>query len=188
MTEMEGMTREEALKRFWMFSGSGLLTESLVEKRGQAKQMAPFIVPTRPDSEYCTTLLDAIRLAKPTILIGASGQGGSFTKEVIELLVSVNGERRPMIFSLSNPTANSECSAEQAWEYSKERCLFAAGSPFPAYVTKYERPGTTLVPSQGNNCYIFPWRRPWVCGDQSARRPRLAVHGCCSDRCEYGDG
>lgn len=107
--ELEGIPREVAAKNFYMFNEFGLLTESKLKEQGLKDLMAPFILPARPDSEYVTTLIDAVRLAKPSVLVGCSGQGGSFTKEIIELMVELNPDRRPVIFSLSNPTANSEC-------------------------------------------------------------------------------
>ncbi len=84
------------------------------------------------------------------MIVGLSGQPGSFSKEVVEAVSAVN--KRPVIFALSNPTSKAECTAEQAYRWSKGKAIFASGSPFDA--VKF---GNKLhVPGQGNNVYIFP--------------------------------
>merc|ERR1711916_290682 len=78
-------------------------------------------------------LLDVVRRVKPTIILGLSGVGGTFTKEIITAMdeqLKEMGDKRPVIFAMSNPTANAECTAEEAIEWTDGRAIFASGSPF----------------------------------------------------------
>ena len=72
--------------------------------------------------------VDAIDAIKPHVLIGATGAPGTFTRQVVERMCAHNP--RPVLFALSNPTSKAECTAEQAYEWSRGRAVFASGSPF----------------------------------------------------------
>ena len=72
----------------------------------------------------------AIGAVKPHVLIGATGAPGTFTQEVVERMSALNA--RPVLFALSNPTSRAECTAEQAYRWSRGRAVFASGSPFGA--------------------------------------------------------
>jgi len=88
---------------------------------------------------------------KPTIMLGMTAVGGLFKEDLIRQM-SKNCER-PIIFPLSNPTTKAECTAEQAFEWTDGKCVFASGSPFePVTFTD----GRILYPTQCNNMYIFP--------------------------------
>ena len=93
---------------------------------------------------------DAIAALRPDVLIGATGAPGTFTREVIERMSAINA--RPVIFALSNPTSKAECTAEQAYAWSKGKAVFSSGSPFGECT--YE--GQVFRPGQGNNAYVFP--------------------------------
>src|SRR5260370_41139859 len=94
--------------------------------------------------------VEAIESLKPTAIIGVSTVAKAFNQRVIEAMARIN--RRPIIFPYSNPTAHSECTAEEAYLWSEGRAIFASGSPFPP-ARFHDRP---FVPGQGHNVYIFP--------------------------------
>ena len=141
--QKDGLDREEALRRIWMFDINGLLVKSREDLADYQKQFAH-------DSEPSDNFAESILKIKPTAIIGVSTVGGAFNQQVIENMCAVN--ERPVIFPYSNPTSRSECTAEQAYTWSKGKAIFASGSPF-APVT-YE--GKIFRPGQGNNVYIFP--------------------------------
>lgn len=139
----DGLSRAEALERIWMFDVNGLL---VISRKDLAEHQLQFA----HEAEASTDFADAILKIKPTAIVGVSTVGGAFTKKVIENMTAIN--ERPIIFPYSNPTSHSECTAEEAYQYSKGKAIFASGSPF-APVT-YE--GKKFTPGQGNNVFIFP--------------------------------
>ncbi|XP_019438433.1 PREDICTED: NADP-dependent malic enzyme [Lupinus angustifolius] len=135
---------EETRKKIWLVDSKGLIVSSRLESLQHFKK------PWAHEHEPVKTLVDAVKAIKPTVLIGTSGVGKTFTKDVVEAMASFN--EKPLIFALSNPTSQSECTAEEAYTWSKGRAIFASGSPFDP--VEYE--GKVFVPGQGNNAYIFP--------------------------------
>ncbi|XP_054266335.1 NADP-dependent malic enzyme-like [Macrosteles quadrilineatus] len=103
-----------------------------------------------PEGAEIKDLAKIIQWLKPDILIGVSGAGRLFTKEVLEAMAEVSDT--PIIMPLSNPTSQSECTAEEAYTHTKGKCLFASGSPFPPVNVQ----GQIRHPQQCNNAYIFP--------------------------------
>ena len=137
-----GLDSDEARRRLWFCDIDGLVEDSRAD-------LMPHNIPYA--HKYGSMgFIDAIQSIKPHVLIGATGAPGTFTKDVIETMSDIN--RRPGIFALSNPTSNAECSAEQAYAWSKGRAIFSSGSPFAP--VEYE--DNTFIPGQGNNAYIFP--------------------------------
>ncbi|GAB4151123.1 MAG: NAD-dependent malic enzyme [Planctomycetota bacterium] len=134
---------EEASKQCWFYDSKGLVVE---EREGLTEHKRRYAHPHRPVRD----LLEAVTVLRPTILIGVSGQPQTFTRPIVEKMAEMN--ERPVIFALSNPTSKAECTAEQAYTWSRGKAVFATGSPFPAF--SYE--GRELVPGQANNAYIFP--------------------------------
>ncbi|KAM7490477.1 hypothetical protein LguiA_033398 [Lonicera macranthoides] len=144
ISKKTGAPLEEARKKIWLCDSKGLIVSSRKESLQHFKQ------PWAHEHEPVTSLLDAVKEIKPTVLIGTSGVGRTFTKEVVEAMASLN--ERPLILALSNPTSQSECTAEEAYTWTEGRAIFASGSPFPPV----EYDGKTFIPGQANNAYIFP--------------------------------
>lgn len=120
-----------------------------VDRRSSlTKEQRDFI---RHDMPAGLDLVGAAAAFKPTILLGLSAVGGLFTEKLVRE-VAKHCER-PFIFPLSNPTSSAECTFEQAYKWTDNKCVFAAGSPFPPYVTNE---GETKYASQCNNMFIFP--------------------------------
>lgn len=141
--KQEGISEQEAIERITLMDVNGLLETSRTDLSPQQKRYAKAMPPSRD-------LLATIKATKPTVLIGVSTSGGAFTQEVVETMSALN--ERPIIFPLSLPQKNAECTAEQAYEWSQGQALFAAGLQFP----EVEMNGRTFYPGQANNFYIFP--------------------------------
>lgn len=139
----EGVPPEEARRNCWFVDSKGLVVESR-EGLAEHKQHFAHDFPFQPD------LLSAVKALKPTAIIGVSTQAKAFNQDVIETMSAMN--ERPIVFALSNPTSKAECTAEEAYTWSKGKAIFASGSPFDPV----EYNGKTYVPGQGNNAYIFP--------------------------------
>ena len=141
--EQAGLSHGEALSRCWFMDSHGLVT-------AERSDLAPHKRPFAHGHEPVADLRDAVQTLRPTVLIGLSTRAGSFDRSVIEAFASV--QERPAIFALSNPTSRAECTAEQAYQWSAGRAIFASGSPFDAVQLN----GHRFEPRQANNAYIFP--------------------------------
>ena len=139
----EGMTAEEARRCCWYVDSKGLIVKSRTDLSSHKLLYAH-------DHPPIADFHAAVEALRPQGIIGVSGQPKRFTPEILETMARIN--ERPMVFSLSNPTSQSECTAEEAYTWTEGRAIFASGSPFAPVVFH----GRTLYPSQGNNVYIFP--------------------------------
>ncbi len=139
----EGMEREVARKRCWLIDSKGLVVQSRTDLASHKQAYAH-------DHAALPDLLSVVESIRPTILIGASGQASTFTEPVLSAMARY--EDRPIIFALSNPTSQSECTAEEAYRFTNGRAIFASGSPFDPVSFG----GTTITPGQANNAYVFP--------------------------------
>jgi len=140
--EKEGLNPVDARQHLWFVDVNGLVVADRTD-------LLEHNLPYAHEQEQLN-FIEAIKSIKPDILIGATGAAGTFTQEVIETMSQLN--ERPVIFALSNPTANAECTAEQAYTWSQGNAVFVSGSPFD----NVHLNGKSYDPGQGNNAYIFP--------------------------------
>ncbi len=139
----QGMTLKDAQSRVYMFDINGLLEST-------RKDLVDFQRPYAHQHAPTKDFVAAIESIKPTTIIGVSTIGGAFTQKVVESMSRIN--ERPVILALSNPTEHAECTAEQAYTWSKGKAIYAAGVQFaPVHYN-----GQTFLPGQANNFYIFP--------------------------------
>jgi len=143
----EGLTEEQAKRCFWLVDSRGLVTNDRGDELADHKV---YFARNDNDGKQYKSLDDVVEYVKPTILMGLSTIGGAFTPKILTRMAELND--RPVVFPLSNPSSKSECTFDEAIKYTKGRCLFASGSPFP----QMEFNGKTLTPGQGNNMYVFP--------------------------------
>ncbi len=145
------MSPEDARDRVCVIDSRGLLVEGRnVEAYKQAfAQPRAKIAGWRIANEI-PTLLETIEHTKATVLLGLSGQAGSFNHPVVQAMA--RNTTRPVIFPLSNPTSACEALPEDILDWSEGRAIVATGSPFP----DVERDGHVHHIGQGNNAFIFP--------------------------------
>ncbi len=141
--EEEGLSTQEARKRCWMFDTKGLVVES-------RKRLEEFKKPYAHKHKGSDNFINCVKELKPTAIVGVSTCPNLFTKEVLEAMAEFN--ERPLILPLSNPTSQEECTAEEAYRYSKGKALYAAGVLFDP-VNLGDK---TYYPAQANNLWIFP--------------------------------
>lgn len=145
----EGLSEEEAYKRFFMVDKQGLLFDDMddltPEQKPFAKKRADF-----SNADKLTDLLEVVKTVKPTILVGTSTQPNTFTKEIVEAMCE--NTDCPMIFPLSNPTKLAEASAKDLIEWSDGKAFVATG--IPADTVSYK--GVDYVIGQANNALIYP--------------------------------
>lgn len=139
----EGTSIEQARRCCWFVDSRGLVVADRKKLSASKQDYAH----EHPGAD---NFIAAVKLLRPTAIIGVSGQPGQFTREVIEAMTEIN--KRPIVFALSNPTSKAECTAEQAYGWSQGQAIFASGSPYD----HVEIGNRLFVPGQGNNAYIFP--------------------------------
>lgn len=145
----EGLSEDEAYKRFFMVDKQGLLFDDMddltPEQKPFAKKRSDFANPDK-----MTSLLEVVKTVKATILVGTSTNPNSFTKEIVEVMCE--NSAHPMIFPLSNPTKLAEARAEDLLKWSDGKAFVATG--IPADTVSYK--GVDYVIGQANNALIYP--------------------------------
>jgi malate dehydrogenase (oxaloacetate-decarboxylating) len=149
----DGLAEAEARSRFYLVDQVGLLTDDMDDLRPFQQPLAQ-----SPDAGAdwdradpgTTDLLDVVRNARPSVLIGVTGVPGLFTEEVVRAMAE--GDEAPIIMPLSNPTSRAEATAADVLSWTEGRALVATGSPFEPVTVA----GVTHTVAQSNNSYIFP--------------------------------
>lgn len=150
----EGLSREEAYKRFYVIDINGLLKEDTPDLedfqkvfRRNSAELAGWKL-DNPGGNI--TLLDTIRNVPATVLIGVSAQSGAFTEQIVREMASK--VERPIICPLSNPTEKVEARPEDIINWTDGRAVIGTGSPF----APIEYKGKSYNIAQINNSYVFP--------------------------------
>jgi malate dehydrogenase (oxaloacetate-decarboxylating) len=164
----EGLSEAEAQSRFYIVGSEGLVTEAtpeLSDFQRPWKRASAELGNWQLDTQGRVMLLDVIRNAHPTVLIGVSGQGGAFNEAVIREMSRHCAQ--PIVFPLSNPTSCVEARPADIVRWSDGRAIIGTGSPFEPV----EFAGRQHHFAQCNNSYIFPGIG---LGAIAARVPRLS--------------
>lgn len=146
----DGATDEQAAAQIWPIDKQGLLFDDMDDLRDFQKPYAKNRAQLGVAAGDRVGLVDAIRLASPTILLGCSAVFGAFDREVVETMAA--SCECPMIFPLSNPTSRMEAMPGDVLEWSNGRAMLTTGTP----VAPVEHNGTTYTIGQANNVLVFP--------------------------------
>ena len=149
----DGLSEEEARKRFYFVDRDGLLVDDM---RGLLPFQRPFAhLPSNVggwslEQVGRISLLDVVNNARPTVLIGVSGQPGAFSEATIRSMAA--SVPRPIVFPLSNPTSRAEAAPADLMAWTDGKAIIGTGSPFPPVLKN----GSFVRVDQTNNSYVFP--------------------------------
>ncbi|KUE81754.1 NAD-dependent malic enzyme [Aeromonas schubertii] len=149
----EGLDPQAARDRIYILDTQGLVCdnrEGLDEYKRRYAKSGTLLAKWQTEQPGRANLADVLRHVPITVLLGTSGSGGAFEEQHIQLMLEHS--ERPMVFPLSNPTANCEALPEDIYRWSQGRAIVATGSPFAP--VDYE--GRRVRIGQGNNVFIFP--------------------------------
>lgn len=148
-----GLSEAEARSRFYLIDRPGLLLEGMSNTMPFQQpflQQKAALANWKLSNTDNISFEDVVKNAKPTVLVGVSGQPGIFTESIVREMAK--NTKRPVIFPLSNPTSRSEAIPTDLMRWTEERAVIGTGSPF-GNITKN---GKSFRVDQTNNCYIFP--------------------------------
>lgn len=149
----EGLSETQARSRIYAFNRYGLLVEGargIKDSQQQLLRRRADVADWNLEGSEDVSLLDVMRNAKVTVLVGVSAQAGAFTEEIVRAMA--RHTQRPIIFPLSNPTSKAEADPADLLRWTEGRALIGTGSPFPSV----EVNGIKTRVSQVNNSFIFP--------------------------------
>jgi malic enzyme len=146
--EREGVTGEALGRTVALMDSKGLVVAAQDEYRRDLAWSAELAA--AHGLRAGSSLLEVVRAAKPTVLVGVSGVPGLFGEEVVRTMAAQ--VERPAVFPLSNPTRSSEARPADLMAWTGGRALVATGSPFDPV----EWDGRRVRIGQGNNAFIFP--------------------------------
>lgn len=180
-----GASAEHARKAIYLMDSKGLITNTRGDELPDHKKHF-----SRddgiPDMKH---LVDVVKHVKPHALFGLAGAGPAFGQDVVEALCE--GHPKPLIFPLSNPTSKAEITAEDAYHWSKGKCIFASGTAF----APVDYDGQHFEPGQANNVLIFPGvgygaclvKATWITDSMFAAAAQKLADYVPVDRIEQGD-
>jgi malate dehydrogenase (oxaloacetate-decarboxylating) len=148
----EGLPEKDARNLIFGIDKDGLLVEGMSVSEEQKPWLKPraLVAQWKIANQEKITLLETVGNAKATVLIGVTGQAGTFSEEILHALAQ--NTDIPVVLPLSNPTSKSECTAEEAFRFTDGKCICATGSPFPPVHAGKD----TRSVSQCNNLFVFP--------------------------------
>jgi malate dehydrogenase (oxaloacetate-decarboxylating) len=161
-----GLSLDEARAQVYAVDKDGLLVEGYADLHPTQQ---PFVKKRSAVAGWNLaapnkiSLLDVVKNAKPTVLIGVSGQPGVFTEEIVRAMSTYC--QRPIIFPLSNPTSRSEATPQDLLTWTNGAAVVGTGSPFPPVSVE----GKSIPIDQTNNSYVFPGVALGIISSQARR-------------------
>ncbi len=150
---LQGLSEEEARKRFWLVDRQGLLTTATPDLASFQKPYVRDLSEIQSwslDDKNKISFYEVVKNARPTIIIGCSTVHGAFDERIVKIMT--RNTPQPLIFPLSNPTSKSEAQPDDVYRWSDGKALVATGSPFAPVQWK----GKSIAITQANNAYVFP--------------------------------